>query len=560
MIAALLPSDVRLQRLRAALPATRALAVCDGWSDLARECQRGAALLVVFDLYADGAPDFERIRQLRTCAPRAALVAYIDPSRARPRDMFDAGRCGLEALVILDENDAPEALVGLIARATARGAATLVRPRVAGLRRAVRDAVLLAVTRAHERLTPERLARLIAVSRRALTRRLSEAELPPPHQLLTWGRLVVAAHLLEDAGRSADGVALALDFPSGSAFRNVCKRYVGATPLEIRARGGAEYVIGELFSRRAAAGLDDEEADGATTADAGDEGADARWRDGSDGSDGNDGADEMESALESDDGTELPSWDPPATTRSRSSADRTDRAARGRQRRRCVSSRNSSRVRASSWNTPRSALVTVREFCFSTPRIIMQRCTASRRRRRRGAAARPAGRPRSARRAAPAPAADARRPRPRVAASRLRDPAVRDVGDVRAAEERQQVMLAERVELDVAHEHHRVAARVGDRLAEHVGGAQVHAPRQEAHRLDDALRRSHEPLARGVLAEQRQHPSDVGLERGIVGCAGRVVPRVVPRVMRWRSGRCGHRRVRGASACETTGRMAREDR
>jgi AraC-like DNA-binding protein len=169
--------------------------------------------------------------------------------------MFDAGRCGLEALVVLDENDAPEALAGLIARATARGAAALVRPRVAGLRRAVRDAVLLAVTRAHERLTPERLARLIAVSRRALTRRLSEAQLPPPHQMLTWGRLVVAAHLLEDGSRSADGVALALDFPSGSAFRNVCRRYVGATPLEIRARGGASFVIERLFARREAAGL-----------------------------------------------------------------------------------------------------------------------------------------------------------------------------------------------------------------------------------------------------------------------------------------------------------------
>jgi AraC-like DNA-binding protein len=251
MIAALLPSDARLQRLRAALPAARALVVCDSWSDLARECARGASLLVVFDIYADGAPDFERIRQLRTAAPRAALVAYVDPARARPRDMFDAGRCGLEALVIQDENDAPEALASLISRATARGAATLVRPRVTGLRRAVRDAVLLAVTRAHERLTPERLSRLIAVSRRALTRRLSEAELPPPHQLLTWGRLVVAAHLLEDGTRSADGVALALDFPSGSAFRNVCRRYVGATPLEIRARGGASFVIEKLFERRA---------------------------------------------------------------------------------------------------------------------------------------------------------------------------------------------------------------------------------------------------------------------------------------------------------------------
>src|SRR5204863_5542657 len=43
----------------------------------------------------------------------------------------------------------------------------------------------------------------------------------------------------------------------------------------------------------------------------------------------------------------------------------------------CTSLRNSSRVLASSRNAPRSALVTVFEFCFSTPRIIMQRWYAS---------------------------------------------------------------------------------------------------------------------------------------------------------------------------------------
>ena len=39
----------------------------------------------------------------------------------------------------------------------------------------------------------------------------------------------------------------------------------------------------------------------------------------------------------------------------------------------CTSLRNSSRVLPSSRNAPRSELVTVLEFCFSTPRIIMQR-------------------------------------------------------------------------------------------------------------------------------------------------------------------------------------------
>ena len=44
--------------------------------------------------------------------------------------------------------------------------------------------------------------------------------------------------MLEDANRSADSAARALDFPSGSAFRNTCQRYLKATPQEIRAAGG----------------------------------------------------------------------------------------------------------------------------------------------------------------------------------------------------------------------------------------------------------------------------------------------------------------------------------
>jgi len=39
----------------------------------------------------------------------------------------------------------------------------------------------------------------------------------------------------------------------------------------------------------------------------------------------------------------------------------------------CARRRNSSRVLESSRKMPRTALVTAREFCFSTPRIIMQK-------------------------------------------------------------------------------------------------------------------------------------------------------------------------------------------
>ena len=105
----------------------------------------------------------------------------------------------------------------------------------------------MAVTRAHEHLNGKLLAEILATSRRTLSSELERAGFPPPSKLVTWGRLMVAGQMLADRQRSADAVARALDFPSGSAFRNTCQRYLGLKPGEIRAAGGASAVIERFF-------------------------------------------------------------------------------------------------------------------------------------------------------------------------------------------------------------------------------------------------------------------------------------------------------------------------
>ena len=130
----------------------------------------------------------------------------------------------------------------VLERAEARGVAQMLRPQVAHFPGPVRDAIMVAVTRAHLRLTGHRLSEILRVPKRSLVAALADAKCPPPQKLITWGRLIVAAQMLEDDQRTADGVARLLDFPSGSAFRNTCQRYVGATPHEIRANGGAAWV------------------------------------------------------------------------------------------------------------------------------------------------------------------------------------------------------------------------------------------------------------------------------------------------------------------------------
>lgn len=277
VIATLLPNALWGQRLRLAVRERHQIVPTEDWTGLARVCEREPVHLVVFDLYADGTLDLEHVRQMRRRFPRCTLVAYVSATVERARDFFDAGRIGIDGLVLADRDDQPQALRAIVEQAEARSIAGVVRTHLsAELRPLLRDALLITVTRAHERLSPEGLARLLTVSRRTLAQRLQEASFPPPQRLLTWGRLIVAAHLLEDRNRSADSVAHVLDFPSGSAFRNTCQRYLRSTPQQIREQGGAPFVITTLLGilgTPAAIGEDSDEPEEHEGEDGGDRGA-----------------------------------------------------------------------------------------------------------------------------------------------------------------------------------------------------------------------------------------------------------------------------------------------
>lgn len=246
VIATLLP-PLQLQRLRAAVRERHEVAACDDWDTLARTCERQPVRVAIVDLFTDGEANFDNIRRLKLRLPRLSLILYVAVSLERARDLFDAGRQGMDGLVIIDRDDSPIEFLKLIGLAESRTLADVVRKQVGGEDSVVYDAVMLAITRAHERLSPARLATLLSVPRRTLSQRLQTAGYPPPLRLLTWGRLIVAAHMMEDQRRSADRVAASLDFPSGSAFRNACQRYLHSTPSQIRTRGGAQYVIRSFF-------------------------------------------------------------------------------------------------------------------------------------------------------------------------------------------------------------------------------------------------------------------------------------------------------------------------
>ena len=242
-IATMLPDADALRRVHDAVHGEHRLVHCRTWVELEEACRDEEVTLAIVDLFAEGQSHFDAVRRLKMRAERLTLVAYVALSTERARDLFDAGRAGFDGLLLLGQDDTPAAFRAVLERATARGAAHLLRPHLAEVAAVARDATMVAVTRAHVRLTSHRLAEIVGTSKRTLLAVLEAEGFPAPQKLLTWGRLIVAAQMLEDPNRAADAVARLLDFPSGSAFRNTCQRYLGATPHEIRGHGGATWAI-----------------------------------------------------------------------------------------------------------------------------------------------------------------------------------------------------------------------------------------------------------------------------------------------------------------------------
>jgi AraC-like DNA-binding protein len=250
VIVTLISNPGRLARVRSAARDSHTVIACDDWEQIFSTCDGRVVHAAVLDLETAASPSFDSIRRFKRLNPTVALIAYTAYAPDRIHHVFDAGRYGFEALVVADLDDGPSAFSRAIEKASARGVAGMVK---AGISAAAdpmaTDALLTAITRAHERLTPATLAHELGVGGRRLSRALSASGYPSAHKLIMWGRLIVAAALMDGTRHSTDRIALTLRFPSGSAFRNNCRRYLGAKPSEIRARGGASLVFSLLRDR-----------------------------------------------------------------------------------------------------------------------------------------------------------------------------------------------------------------------------------------------------------------------------------------------------------------------
>jgi AraC-like DNA-binding protein len=163
------------------------------------------------------------------------LLASSVPDRRSASNVMAAVRAGPVRLVLDDTDDVGHAVREAIEDGDiAPACADTARVIAAYVPSAAKPVFHYCIMNVRRPLTVVDVARAVGVHPRSLHRRLSALGLPSPSSSISWSRLFVAVHLMNDASRSVEHVALHLRFSSGSALRNMLKRYSGLTPSELR--------------------------------------------------------------------------------------------------------------------------------------------------------------------------------------------------------------------------------------------------------------------------------------------------------------------------------------
>lgn len=222
------------------------------WDELYTELRRAPpTAMVLVDPYAGirNGDAFPRVRDLLLRFPSVPVVAVVE---LRAGDAADAAMLlewGISELLSPSADGTPAGVAACLARAHA---APFKRRVEAALSRYVsRDAVR--IVRAASEIAVEggqapALAARLGLGARSLAERCARAGLPPPRQLQAWMRVLVAALLLDDPGRTVQAAAYAAGYRTERSLRRAITAFLGVDSTTLR-RAGAVATAAPAFDR-----------------------------------------------------------------------------------------------------------------------------------------------------------------------------------------------------------------------------------------------------------------------------------------------------------------------
>ncbi|MDP9348697.1 MAG: helix-turn-helix domain-containing protein [Gemmatimonadota bacterium] len=178
------------------------------------------------------------LRSLLGEFPSTPIFAALEVTPERYDDLRTLGKWGVVQVISLVHDDSQAALMRRFRMSHGGALRALLEeilpPDTPGRARAIVNAAAEVVAvGGHGR----DLAKALYLSRRTLLRWCERAELPPPRKLLAWMRILLAAELLDDPGRTVLSVAHACGYSSDSGLRRVTQKFLGTSPTTLRERG-----------------------------------------------------------------------------------------------------------------------------------------------------------------------------------------------------------------------------------------------------------------------------------------------------------------------------------
>ena len=257
-IAAILPDCRGRARLSAAAnpdPVSRVehhVTEAESWPELYAAAHHKPLHVLVFDPYLHGTFDAGPCTDFHRQFPSVVLLPYTHFAGRPVHDVLQLAALGVRRVVCRDEDDGTlrfrailrEALSDACAVRIAAELRDVLSPELSGFLNQL-------VSGAGAPVGPHEVARVHFCHPKTLRQRLHAARLPPTNKLIVWARLLHAACLLEDPGRSVESVALSLHFPSPSALHKQMRRYLGASPREVAAQGGLRCAAAAFRARLA---------------------------------------------------------------------------------------------------------------------------------------------------------------------------------------------------------------------------------------------------------------------------------------------------------------------
>lgn len=216
--------------------------IVEDWNELLDSVRSAAAAaVVVVDPYEGMADRTALSPDLSAFLHRFPSVAVVAAMEIRPgsfEHLRKLGEWGAIQVICLDEEETAVAIRHRLHATRGRPLRDLVERSLPVTTNGQARAILgVAAGVVSEGGKGSDLAKSLNITPRTLLRWCRRAGLPPPKQLLAWMRIMLAAELLDDPGRTVLDVALACGYSADSSLRHAMHTFLQMSPNELRADG-----------------------------------------------------------------------------------------------------------------------------------------------------------------------------------------------------------------------------------------------------------------------------------------------------------------------------------